>query len=71
MGSSLSNLFILTTLNSYICDPGTDNLWNFPENECYSTLHYGEMFISLLILLAYYPLASLIFPFSSAIDRTL
>ncbi len=71
MGSSLSNLFIMTSLNAYMCDETTFTLWNFPDNECYSTLHVLEMFGSLLMLLSYYPLASLIFPFSSAIDRTL
>ena len=34
-------------------------------------LHIIEMFVSLMIMLFYYPLASMIFPFSAAIDRTL
>jgi hypothetical protein len=71
MGSSLSNVFIMTSLNSYICEEHSSRLWNFPDNECYTMSHMGQMFGSLLMLLTYYPLASLIFPFSSAIDHTL
>jgi hypothetical protein len=71
MGSSFSNLFIMGSINSYICDESTNTLFNFPDNECYTNLHIAEMCISLLILVSYYPLALLIFPFSAAIDRTL
>ncbi len=71
MGSSFSNVFIMASLNSYMCEETTLTLWNFPGNQCYTTVHLIEMFGSLLILLTYYPLASLIFPFSSAIDSTL
>ncbi len=70
-GSALANYVISIALNSFICDSSSGELFNFSGETCYNNLHYIYMVLSLLILLIYWPISLITFPFSTAIDRSL
>ena len=39
--------------------------------ECYTKVHYGYMLISLLVLVFYWPLSAITYPFNTAMERNL
>lgn len=71
MGSGLANYIIAIGLNSWICDQSRDSLFNFSDVSCYNKVHYGYMLGSLLILVVYWPLSVITYPFNTAMDRNL
>jgi len=66
LGSGLANYIIAIGLNSFICDSSTSVLYNFSDVDCYNKIHYGYMLISLLILVIYWPLSVITYPFNTA-----
>lgn len=71
LGSALANYIISIGLNSFLCDPATQQLLNFNGVDCFSTTQEVCLFASLLILVVYWPLSAITFPFSTAMDRSL
>jgi hypothetical protein len=71
LGSALANYIISIGLNSFLCDQSSGLLYNFSNVSCYTTTQYTYVFISLMILVIYWPLSAITFPFSTAMDRSL
>jgi hypothetical protein len=71
LGSGLANYIIGIGLNSFICNETTSTMYNFTDVECYTKVHYGYMLCSLLILVVYWPLSAITYPFNTAMDRHL
>jgi hypothetical protein len=71
LGSGLANYIMSIGLNSFICSTNTGNLYNFSSTACYSNAQYVYMMLSLLMLVLYWPLSAITFPFSTAQDRNL
>lgn len=69
LGSGLANYIISIGLNSFLC--GESTLFNFTDTLCYGNTQYTYMLVSLLILVLYWPLSAITFPFSTAMDRSL
>ena len=71
LGSGLANYIIAISLNSFICNKDDDLLFNFSGVDCYTKVHYGYMLTGLLILVIYWPLSAITYPFNTAMDRGL
>jgi hypothetical protein len=71
LGSGLANYVIAIGLNSWICDQSTDTLFNFSDVSCYTKTHYAYMLAGLMILVIYWPLSVITYPFNTAMDRNL
>lgn len=71
LGSALANYIISIALNSLICDQTAQVLFNFTSEACYGQKHFVYMFAALMILVVYWPLSAITFPFSTAMDRSL
>jgi hypothetical protein len=66
LGSGLANYIIAIALNSFICDTSANTLYNFSNVDCYTKIHYGYMLMSLLMLVIYWPLSVITYPFNTA-----
>lgn len=71
LGSGLANYVIAIGLNSWICDSSNETLFNFGEVTCSTKVHYGYMLVGLIILVIYWPLSVITYPFNTAMDRNL
>ena len=66
LGSGLANYIIAIGLNSFICDSNSSTLYNFSNVDCHTKMHYGYMLMSLLVLVIYWPLSVITYPFNTA-----
>jgi hypothetical protein len=71
LGSALANYIISIGLNSFMCNQSSLMLYNFSDVSCYTKTQYAYVFVSFLILIIYWPLSTITFPFSAAMDRSL
>jgi hypothetical protein len=71
LGSALANYIISISLNSLICNQSNSTVFNFTSVTCYGQIQYVYVFVTLMILVVYWPLSAITFPFSTAMDRSL
>lgn len=71
LGSALANYIISIGLNSLICNQSNSTVFNFTSVTCYGQIQYVYVFVTLMILVVYWPLSAITFPFSTAMDRSL
>jgi len=73
LGSSFTGLILNNSVNIFLCS-STDgtNYFAVADStvECMSLSHISYMVASLLVVITYYPLAVVVFPYSSIIDRS-
>lgn len=72
LGSSLTGLILNNSLSMYLCSSVGNGYVAIADGtlECLSLTHVSYMIASLVVVLIYYPLAVVVFPYSSIIDRS-
>jgi hypothetical protein len=69
LGNSLTSLILNNSVNIFLCN-SSDTTVVDTSLQCRSLSHISLMLVSLFVLIIYYPLTVVIFPYASSIDRS-
>lgn len=72
LGTSLTSIILNNAVKIWVCVKEGNRMLVSVDNtlECHSLEHLTYMIMTLYILLSYYPVCTVLFPYSSAIDRS-